>query len=335
MEDLKEYLKNNKQQFNNPFEYKEYFVGDDGYEEYDEYIDDNLLGVRKKNFLRVDNACLQQFISELKNNKNASYITYVNDSVKEGYLLSKMSAMVKKYEYSEDVKYNDELKPEELLCREVLGSQMLNYYGVPTVFNSGVYSYKDGVRNFSLVSLDFMSEGDEFLNLRDEDVNILDWSTNFMQSLNNLRKYLNKMKGIHYLKKEKIMEDFVYSYLVRNIVLRDIDFRDRNMGIIVNNDKKTYQFINFDYEYCFEKPLIEYDTRYYNVVVHDMKFIQEAYSKVYEKFIKKTLELQNKFDELEKINYNNESHKQYVKFIRTNIESICRYEKQHESDMVQ
>ena len=174
-------------------EYREYDQSGRSRTSFDEYDDEELLGVREKRFLRVKNDCIEKLVEDLKDG-NTSYISYVNDAIKDGMIPQSVSMLLKDHRYWEGKKETGQNNPYKLLLAEVLVSQILNFYGCPTVFNSAVYTKWRDKKYYKLASLDFLSEGDDFYNFKEDVALVISYS--LPQSVDALDKYLERKNEI-------------------------------------------------------------------------------------------------------------------------------------------
>lgn len=250
------------------------------YDGYPSHLD----GRCEKMFFRVNSGCLKDYVEEVCDNEEASYISYVNEIIKEGYVPKKISVLCK--DVSKRLDDEDESRIKAASC-EVLSSQILNFFGCPTVFNKMVKGELDCETRYSVMSVDFLSYGEE--------ITTLDALNCRFVGLNNAIKTvkgaLQKYEGIFLDEQiEKVVEDFVYSYLIRRILLGDFDFIPVNIGIIENKEKGTLQLINFDFEGTFNGR--------YPLAKCDLIYCKNNYPEIYDRFLNKFMELYNGMEDL-------------------------------------
>lgn len=284
--------------------YTEYNYFDMQVAHYDEKIikDNQLEGQHFKEFYRIKGNCFDKLKKELFDNENCSYVTYFNKVAKEGLPLENISVLAKRI-YSNDV------------IREVLSSQILNAVEVPTCANIGFYeSYKDAPTRI-VGSVDFISDGEKFLN-----------GSDFKGEYTHFSKLEDTVQGIrkifvtHEITKnnpallQKLLDDFVYSYLMRRLVLGDHDCHPWNCGFLVNKKEKYIKLVNFDYENSFLQNRI-------GECEDGIKFAKEKFPSVYKKYmfyVKNMLKaVKQAIPSIEDV-----YHKNLIKNLRDNILSV-------------
>lgn len=256
------------------------------FEDYDEKDSGSLEGHREKEFLRIDSALFQDLIKELQTNPNCSYITYLNKIIK-GYVPKKISCMVKRLD--PDTKNAFKVDDPDLTFKEALASQILNIYECPTVYNLTIRDteIKEDYA-YNAISVDMVSD------------NILTFEDIGCEFIRDLEKNIIMIKrrleccdlppDLVEKHKNQIIEDYVYSYLIRRFILQDEDFYEYNGGILVEDN--NLQYINFDFEYIFY-----WKSSWPNIAAY-LTFVKNNYPKVYEKFKSITRELYNTLYEL-------------------------------------
>ena len=81
------------------------------------------------------------------------------------------------------------------------------------------------------------------------------------------------------------MEEYIYSYLVRKLVLQDGDYGFHNLGIIHNKKENIlYMAPNFDFEYAFLIDDYKENASANRYIIDTFKYVKKYYPKVYEKF---------------------------------------------------
>lgn len=197
---------------------------------------------------RVDKQYLEELIFEVLENPECSYETcYTNDAF-VGYVPRYFSAVIKRLDTATEVDY------------DVLGSRLLNYLGVPTVFNvraEGKIKVEDGneenvIMVPHLISVDFIRENEEFYDLYDvysgekfDIQRVFDNGLARTTLINkNMLKIFLKNNGINYTDEdlknyERILAKSIVS---RAILLADKDVRNANAGILINRKNKTFRF---------------------------------------------------------------------------------------------
>lgn len=270
-----------------------------------------------KVFYRVDSECLKPLIDELINNPNCGYITYMNNVIKEGFVPKKISCLSKQLRW--DMNYIIEGLSDELIVNEVLASQMLNYFGCPTVFNTAtIIKDVEGKTEYVLISADFMSESDNFKTLWDCYCGIYDLE----ETIQRLKKGIpTKSKII----KNEIIEEFLYTYFVRRYVLHDGDFNADNIGFLINKENKKIQLLNFDYEFAFDNDFLAGKVNLVRELKDNLSYLVKKYPRIYEKFIKKCEEVYGGLKKISKrdIKVINKYHGSVVSRLKSNLSTVC------------
>ena len=255
-------------------------VKTDVYDCYSPYID----GRCEKIFFRINNGCLKDFVKEIVGNEQTSYITYVNELIKSGYVPRKISVLCKDVCKRLDDEDNSRIKAAS--C-EVLSSQILNFFECPTVFNKMVKGELDCETRYSVMSVDFLSYGEDIVTMDDIGCRF----TGLCAAIHTIKESMLVYEDEYSEDQiERVIEDFVYSYLIRKLLLGDFDFIPVNVGIIENKEKGTLQLINFDFEGSFNGR--------YPLAKYDLMYCKDNYPKVYDRFVSKFMELYNGIESL-------------------------------------
>lgn len=174
-----------------------------------------------------------ELFDELRNNPNCSYVTYLNEVIKEGYNPENVSALIKIPNYN----------PHAL--REILASKVCNYFSIPV-------AYYKRTKGYEVLTVDFLQKNETFETFGDNHFNSLRQDDNFdsfnRKKLRELFSVMNKTiqefyesissnpsKEIIEEQSNQMKEDFLKSYLVRVVFLGDTDLHDDNVGIIKNS----------------------------------------------------------------------------------------------------
>ena len=259
-------------------------------QEYNEIIGEELLGHRRKKFVRCDSDVFSHFLNEIRTNSNCSYDTYINDLVKEGYTPKYLSTLIKRTE---------ERRPE--IVRELFCGRIVNFFELPVTYDTLIeIDSKPHV-----ASLDFIRPGEEFMEMGevieaylgvDEDASALDDIYYNFESSNSgliglvgtIRDSLDNWEGgvRDFPDYEKMLNDcienYVYCYLVRAHFLCDTDFYIANYGLLINWEEKTFRPApNYDLE------LASFDLLDENQMERDLRFVRDFYPHIAEKFYEK------------------------------------------------
>ncbi len=212
---------------------------DENFDEFD--------GHRIKEFFMVDSSAATEFMDEIKNNPNCSYISKFNDLIKSGYVPKKVPALV----MQDDCGWEN---------NDAFASRFLNLFGVPTVYNFNLMNeYK--ISNFDmrsqvLCSLDFVGDNETFIVLRDylkEAEGDAFYRRGYDNRLESLIEDYKKVYLLHFDKAEKtpqnpystpidmvkelkkMEEELCYLKLCRVYGAGDGDFGLCNCGVIIDN----------------------------------------------------------------------------------------------------
>jgi len=232
-------------------------------------------GSRVKKFYRAKTSMLAPLIDEIAYNPDCSYVTPFNQLIADGYKPDCLSVLVKGFE-------REGCEPEDFdsiayeYCiyhdgmREVLCSRINNYMGVPTTYEMLILDEKE----LKVLSVDFGNSDKKFYSFDEIDCII---SCDLQQDVECLSKMLDRMYTStshdsdmvsrlictvdkNYTKnriidreefdkqKNKFIEDYIYSYLVRDIILGDYDIHSANFGIMIGEDMSIQSAPSFDLE---------------------------------------------------------------------------------------
>lgn len=202
-----------------------------------------------KKFVRLDKCLFGGLVNSIKSG-NSSYVTYLNDIIKDGYMLQYVSTMQKSinsytYYYDKNA-YSD-----------VAGSRVANMLGVKTCYNC-LYSKKSKkgiLKPTHLLSVDFLKNDEKMWTLSDLNgygsVYTTPW--HWIECIDNVVNDSKSLfKGID-IKKHlpKLHDDFIEQFLLHNYVLADADYCSRNIGIIVDEKRGTMELApSHDYDLC-------------------------------------------------------------------------------------
>lgn len=256
-------------------------------EEYDQNFETGkykLTGLRSKHFVRCSSELFGGLVSELQNNKNTSYITHVNELIKDGYIPEYLSVLIKDGGVLEGN------------IREVVSSRILNYFGVPTTYETLARGSGNQAVNHYVLSADFIgSPIDEFYTL--DELGIMVYNTPLENIVTDMNKLLNTFYRSRRLfnfgaidrsqfdvQKEQVIEDFLYGYIVRRYVLDNRDLHGDNIGVIIRKDDLSISLApNYDFEQTLEHIAIIDDTS----TIDNIKFVRFMYPHIFAKFLNK------------------------------------------------
>ena len=244
----------------------------------------NLKGYREKRHFVVNSECFQGLIDELKSNDECSYVIHCGEQVKKDKMSPQSLQVVLK-----------ESRTDRSI-REVVSSRLMNYFGVSTTYDTLVQNGDD----LSVLSVDFVQKESEVMLLHDLGFVL---ENNLMVDDANLRRTMdrlyNRNKHIDHRKivaksefdaqKEKIVEEYLTSFVLRRFVLKDGDFYSNNCAALVSYDMSIGSLLNFDFDDTLYEKFV--DSKEYKL--EQMKYIATNYPFVFKKIIAKLDSLLN------------------------------------------
>lgn len=285
--------------------------------------EDCLEGYRDKRFIMLDNNYFSEYINEVKRGETF-YISYLNEEdIRNGIYPSYFSALIK----------------DNAMPVEEFAPRILNYFGVNTVFNKGFIG-EDA--SLYLVSLDCIEPNHKILPFSvkscfyDKDKSeieavLMNVENDLKNLILNLRyKDDENVKDIE-CDFEQIKKECIKAYIVRELILNDIDFRDSyNFALVYDELKnKIESTINFDFE-CILYKIKPFSEEYNKETIKNLKFIKANYSDVYD-------DIKNKFEEFVKkgngkqdtiykeMIFKSTSNKNYIDRLEFYISSLKRW----------
>lgn len=207
--------------------------------EYDEIIG-RIGGSTTDRFVLVKGEFFHELFDEVRNNSDCKYVTYLNDIIKQGYTPENVSALIK--------------NPwcRDYALAEVIASKIMNYFSIPVSY----YSLAKCGKDIYTLSPDFLKENEEITNLYME-------MREFSPGKSKVKDYIQHIfKGIEdsvrdfYTRDDMSREDFdkiietsynmkeeyLRMFLIRQMLLNDVDFDTYNVGIIKNREAQTIGF---------------------------------------------------------------------------------------------
>ena len=235
-----------------------------------------LEGHRGKEFVRFDANFFADMIEEIKNNPNCSYVTYINNLIKDGSLTpSYISVLKKKFDKEEFW----------LLGNEILSSRIANAMGVPAVYNSNFESNNEKF----LLSVDFLEYGSKIINIEDwrnelsETIDIHIDASKFVKEVLEMEEIIglhNLMDNNNQWKVDKTFRsDYLKYYLTRNIIVGDTDSYPRNVCFVVDKDNHLSIGPLYDTECAF----VDASKNVYDIIFA-MKYLPSAFEDFNEKY---------------------------------------------------
>ena len=264
--------------------------------------EDNIVrGTRYKQFVRCSSDVFEDLINELRTNPNCSYVTYMNDVIKGGYIPQFLSILKK--EKRDDLQYREKDRYGIGHLADICASRVLNYFECPTAYET-ILDIDGEVFG---CSVDFNNPDEDFYILSGLNGNYGCYGKNdLVESIYRIGDGLYGFKLNQFIKQCKLNkvkentinfedmmtqyeEDYIYSWLIRVLVLNDSDFRYYNLGLIHNTKDNTIRMApNFDFEYCFND--IREDV-WSSRNINNLQYIASNYPNVYSKFVSKLEQL--------------------------------------------
>lgn len=261
---------------------------------YDEVILEGrqkIMGRRTKEFVIMDSDFFRELINEISTNSKCKYVTPYNDLIKSGYTPKYFSVLKKNV----DMLGDGNILSYEYAVREQCAMYFLEYMGLETSYQK-LGSLNDNPYTFSL---DFIGKGEEFFTFAE--CGFFFFEPEHLQYFKEIvtiehdRMILYGENKISREAFEKILDDLieelVYSYLVRTELLADGDNGNTNQGLIVNKEIGTIKLSpQYDYELCFCDNRNRLDSLK-NKSFNKFKMVKENYPNVYKRFVKNFLSL--------------------------------------------
>lgn len=272
--------------------------------DYDYY---KLSGHSYKNFYR----CFSSSIPNLCENvlfKNSNYITYFSNISIDGLMPEKISVLLKS------------INDKKILTQEVLGTQILNYFGCNTPFN---FVVKSSDTDKYLASIDFISENEKLVLF--EELGII-WTEDLNAIHKQLETLTNDRKSVLYNISEdnltKLKEDLTRSFLARYCAVRDYDYDKYNCGLLINKKIKKVTYIDFDFELSLKK-LCMYNDNASNIK-QIMLYSFEHYPQIYNEFVEKVKTLNNVLNEIT-FTSENKYYKDIIAILNNNLNNLLNF----------
>lgn len=267
------------------------FFGIEDFDFVDETSEHNwLTGHSKKWCELADRRFFEDFIRYMKNNPNSSFqICYDTDKIVKGEVPHSISVFIK------------EMSRESKVEAEIFASHIMNYFGLPTSFNTRIIGNNGKEMKNYLMSVDFLRPNEKLVLLVDlTGENMENWVNldvrhflegDFENNIKLIRKLLHETldeEKINYSQKDidEFMSFLVSSMLVRTFLLGDSDFLIQNTGILINEKNKTFRPIpNFDFECSFASNY--YNRESLDTIFETLPEIQAMFPNEYSEFIEK------------------------------------------------
>lgn len=221
--------------------------------------DNEINGHLEKRFVQLHKSYFLDYLSEVAEQyPNCFYVSYLkNEDIISDEIPNNFSVLLKRILPIGIIDNTSELKK---MYSEKVSPRIMNIYKLNTVYNS---VYREELR-FYIMSLDFIKKGQFYFSAKElnEDLSISS-TEKTMNSLESIRQKCDILKQkIHrefevekpYVDIEEIQRHFIKAYLVRTLLMGDLDFTQKNYGFIYDATKNSIEkYIAFDYEYSFNR----------------------------------------------------------------------------------
>lgn len=253
---------------------------------------EKLEGHREKELVVCPVELFSELICEVRYNNECGYDTYLNSSIRSGEW-PKFIIAVKKGTVI-----------DEMVVREILCSKIMNYFSCPVAYNQAIEMKGEE----SLVSVNFIGEGEDFMTLLDGVLKEQRYSDDKLtqfdkvslaknifafdylcdeaiymigSGLDGVRKELGDVENFDQMK-NRFIEDYLYSYLIRKYLFYDSDFYFHNVGVLINKENGTFRMSpNFDFELS---SMLITNERY---LTYDIRYVIKNYPNVATRFYEK------------------------------------------------
>lgn len=238
----------------------------------------------------AERSYFEDYIFDVKYNPNSCFQTcYSKEKVINDEIPQHFSVFIK------------EMANESKVEAEILASHIMNYFGIPTSYNTRIAGKNNKGIKYYLMSVDFLSVGDNLVLIDDlkldekqkwfdldvRSFSIGDFEKNIKAIENMLKNKLQK-ENLEFTQKDidRFISFIVSSMLVRSFLLGDSDFHTNNMGVLINSNTHTFRPIpNFDYECCFNRDVTNYTNL--GTIFQSLPEIRELFPNEYDDFIEK------------------------------------------------
>ena len=250
---------------------------------------DQLYGHLLKNYARLHLGYFSRLERDLNDSFTDSYRVYFDtNKAKKNGMPQNISILLKQLQ---SMGFINEFEDIRKMYNERVTPRILDFFGVKTCYNEiltlntlkryilSVYFIKPK-ENFYSAKLLNVKDGKELpveqIYRVEEKLKEIDLQLdNLIDSI--YQKYHKKPK----INREQIKAEYVYSYLVRGVLVGDRDFNERNFGYIYNEKTNEVTFApNFDFELSFDR-----NAKSTRFVSENLEFIQKNYKEIYEAFI--------------------------------------------------
>jgi len=282
------------------------------FDEVNEIGEDQLLGHTDKHFYRAKTEKMSHLINDIKNNDKCSFVTPISGVVKEGLIPEKISTLLK---YQADFK----------AINEVISSQILNLFGLPTCYNFLVET--NNKYDTYVGSVDMLGGNERFFTLNDFWSGLYMCVDNFIdddyiyETLKSDNSFTEQYGIPLNFDENKLREQIISTYLVRECLLGDGDFTSGNCGFLVDTVTGDTRFVNFDFEMA-----LMVTNSMDNVIKRILNSVYDNAPSVYDDFVKQVRQLYRVLVEVE-INCVNNDHSIALEKLESNIKNILNFDR--------
>lgn len=265
----------------------------DGIEEYDFDADrdEQLFGHLSKSYARLHKGYFKNIENDLRNSFSNSYSMYFStENAQKKGVPENISILLKRLQ---SMGFISEEHDNRKMYNERVTPRILDFFGAKTTYNEILTV---DVLNRYILSVYFIKPKQSFysaklLNVKDGEelpvapyFRVQDELKEVDLQLDNLvKKIYEKYHKKPKINREQIKAEFIYSYLVREVLVGDRDFNERNFGYIYDEKTNEITFApNFDFELAFFK-----DARQSKYLGENLEYIKTHHKVVYDEFFER------------------------------------------------
>lgn len=259
------------------------------YDDVKSSYENRINGHREKAFYRIKSNNFPELLIQKRFNRNNRYKTYMDKIFESGETPEYLSAIMKESQFPRNAKCLIEDNNFHSF-KEVMSSRILSFFGLDTPYET-LMRYKDKPYVFSV---DFVAPNEEFYNFDDLRI-IKGWQLEEIVSNIDIFLSLAQAKKGRFdfdvtdEVKKSIIEDYIYSRLVRKTLLHDYDARFENIGLRIDKESNEIKsLLNIDFEQSINRFSLSGDSE--AVMLSDLECVKVMYPRVYERFYDKLKE---------------------------------------------
>ena len=259
------------------------------YDLVDSVGENQIVGHLLKRFVRLHKGYFKNLVKDIAESVSDAYVIYLDkNQIASGDVPENLSVLLKQLQRTDFFTGYEDLRK---LYNEQVTPKILNFFGCKTVYNA---TLKQEPFDKYVLSLDFIGENERFyvakpLNVKNgkdlpvhQTYRIEDKLKELDLQLGNLSKAIYEKYGRKpKINRAEIVREFLYSYLVRGVLVGDRDFNERNYGFIYDEKTNNVRFApNFDFELAFDR-----NSRTTQYCVENLEFIRKKHPQLFEVFM--------------------------------------------------